>query len=137
MPEMFSTFPESLYSTASNNLNNKGQQNNLRDSQPIPATIRRPFHEAPGSVDRRESPELLRVRSPQSLQRVAFDIATLHRPFQATKNGNNDTEKSDDILSETESQRDDEVAIPAATSFASEPTSSRTEISRKTETLVA
>ena len=136
MPEMFSTFPESLYSTAGNNLNNKGQ-NNLRDSQPIPATIRRPFHETPGSVDRLESPELLRVRSPQSLQRVAFDIATLRQPFQATKNGNDDTDKSEDILSETESHRDDEVAIPAPSSFASEPTSSRTEISRKTETLVA
>ena len=136
MPEMFSTFPESLYSTAGNNLNNKGQ-NNLRDSQPIPATIRRPFHEAPGSVDRQESPELLRVRSPQSLQRVAFDIATLRQPFQATKNGNDDPDKSEDILSETESHRDDEVAIPAPSSFASEPTSSRTEISRKTETLVA
>ena len=132
---MFSTFPESLYSTAGSNLNSKGE-NHLRDSQPIPATIRRSFHQAPGSVDRRESPELLRVRSPKSLQRVAFDIATLRQPFQATKNGNVDIDKSEDVLSdsnETESHRNED----ASTTFASEPTSSRTEISRKTETLVA
>ena len=137
---MFSTFPESLYSTAGNSINNKGD-NRLQDSQPIPATIRRPYPEAHGSVDRQESPELLRVRSPQSLQRVAFDIATLRQPFQSTptKNGNV-TDKSEEILSdsnETESRRKVEVASVSSSNFASDPTSSRTEISRKTETLVA
>ena len=136
--EMFSTFPESLYSTA-NSINNSHNNGKGDEGQPIPASnIRRPFssqerpREAAGG---RQSPELLRVRSPQSLQRVAFDIATLRQPFQSTKNDTNGDAKGEDKVTKMEN---------VATSLSSSETSlarpsSRHEITstRTAETLVA
>ncbi len=136
---MFSTFPESLYSTA-NSINNSHNNSKGDEGQPIPASnLRRHFssQERPPreGAGGRQSPELLRVRSPQSLQRVAFDIATLRQPFQSTKNDTNGDAKGEDKVTKLEN---------VATSLSSSETSlarpsSRHEItsSRTAETLVA
>jgi hypothetical protein len=108
-----------LYSTANSSISNPSE------GQPIPANIRKPFSvsqeiEKNGKNGNRQSPDILRVRSPQSLQRVAFDIATLRQPFQAAA-------KSDD--KEDDARR----AIENESRHVSE---NRSE-TRKTETLVA
>jgi hypothetical protein len=72
--------------------------------------------------------DAMRVRSPTSLHRVAFDVATLRQPFQATKPDDDD----DDSNAGNESSR------PQESGSLSRP-ESRPEIStpRKPETLVA
>lgn len=133
--DIFSTFPESLYNhpSASNGISSKDSDN--INGQPIPASIRpKPSASAQslglalGSGSDEKSSEMIRVRSPQTLQRVAFDVATLRQSSASASSFKKSSAKNDD---------DDENVDSVNVSNESEPASLTRAEPRKAETLVA
>lgn len=76
--------------------------------QPLPPTLG-PFKPGPEVEGvRPQSPEQLRVRSPQTLQRMAFDIATLKQSYHS--NPDEDEEADEEEEEEEDVLEDDEEA---------------------------
>ena len=130
--DIFSTFPESLYNHANASNGIGSNDNDGINGQPIPASIRpKPFASGLSSGSNlghdEKNSESIRVRSPQTLQRVAFDVATL-RQSSASASFKKSATKNDD---------DDENVDSVNVTNEPEPASLARAEPRKAETLVA